>query len=86
VLDRDRLARCDSGVRTEVGGSARNVLYFDTREGRYSATGIRDSKGIGGHLREGATGIIEDLDGFRASVCDRCSNLEMLNTVDGVRT
>ena len=86
MLDSDRLARCDGGVRTEVGSRARNVFHFDTREGRYSATGIRDPEGIGGHLREGATGIIEDLDGFRASVCDRCSNLEMLNAVDGVRT
>ena len=85
MLDSDRLARCDGGVRTEAGSSAGNVLHFDSREGRCSATSIRDPEGVGGHLREGATGIIKDLDCLGTSVRDRCNNLEMLNAIDGVR-
>lgn len=62
MFNADRLSRRDEGIGAQGGSCLRDILHFDTHEGRLGAFSIGYPESIGGQLRKGAAGVIKDVD------------------------
>ena len=85
--DRDGLAGLKDGedgrVR-QLGRVGEGVLDLHAREAGARTAVVRDGEGVGREGVQGATGVVEELEGLVASVGERRGDLEVLDTVDSI--
>lgn len=82
MLDLGRLSWAEDSegaLPASIHDCLRDVLDLDAREGRTGTLGISDGECVCWHLRQGATGVVEDLQRLIAGVGDGRNDLQVLN-------
>lgn len=81
----ERSTGWEDGVSARGSSSLRRVLDFDASKGGTRALGISDRELVDRALRDERAGVVENLQGLRASVGDGRGNLEVLDILDACR-
>lgn len=85
MLDGDALSWSNDGDGTELGSACWHVLGLDTSERGLCAIGSGEREGVGGDGGQGASGVVQDLDGLATSVGEGGGDFEVVDAINGGR-